>query len=136
MTTTTNRTISLGIPANESLEDAHKDMDQFANFLYCEEAFQKSKKRIDDIKNKKIRLVGLLLSCSDKKHKKCQHNMDTVLNHKNIDILCNIKQIKNNTTWCMEGTGWVKSGGVEQLKKEILNMKEISNIELDFNLNV
>ena len=145
LTSNTNQIISLEIPANEPLADAEKDMDQFViNFLQNDEAFQRNKKRNEErtknIKNGKIKLFELLISCSDKEHKNCEHNMFVLFKHKkfkhkNMEILYNLKRTINGTVWCIAGNGWVESDGIEQLKKELLDMKEVADIDLDFNID-
>ena len=139
MASSTNKTITLGIPANEPLAEAEKDMDQFTiNFLRDDKAFQRNKKRNEErnrnIKNGKIKLFDMLISCSDKKHKNCDNNMIGLCRHihRNIERLYMRKEIINGTMWCITATGWVESDSIERLKKEILDMKEVADIDLVF----
>ena len=137
MASSTNKTITLGIPANEMLAEAEKDMDQFTiNFLQDDETFQRNKKRNEErnrnIKNGKIKLFDILILCSDKKHKNCDNNMIGLCRHRNTQMLYSCKKIINGTMWCITGTGWVESDSIERLKKEILDMKEVADIDLVF----
>ena len=137
MASSINKTITLGIPANEPLAEAEKDMDQFMiNFLRDDKAFQRNKKRNEErtrnIKNGKIKLFDVLISCSDKKHKNCDNNVIGLCRHRNMEMLSTRKEIINGTIWCITGTGWVNSDSVEQFKKEILDMKEVADIDLVF----